>query len=437
MTYIEALSFLDSLSSFGIKPGLTRISALLEQLNNPQQDFISIHIAGTNGKGSTSAMLAEILLTSGCKTGLFTSPHLTNYTERIVVDGQNVNEEDFAAAIEETAKAVDALAETIDRPTQFEVLTAAAFLIFSRRKVEYAVVEAGLGGMLDSTNVITPIISVITNVAFDHAEYCGGTLSGIARHKAGIIKDGVPVVTAAQDMPLKIISEVAETKGADLFIKGEDFTAEFISADGETQKIAFSSNLLGMQNFVFDLALLGIHQVENSALALMTAAIMHNTDERINRFTAVEALKKVHWAGRFEHFRLSFQDIIIDGAHNTAGAQKLRQSLDLYYPGLQRVFVLGILRDKEPDAVLAALVREGDVVIATTPLSNRALSADELAAKAKKCTEYAEAVAEPKLALQRAVMIASGERLVIAAGSLYLIGNLRQIISSTMAKQRQ
>lgn len=213
MTYQEALTYLDGLNVFGIKLGLVRIARLLELLGEPQKKYRTIHVTGTNGKGSTTAMLAEILLQSGVRSGMYTSPHLVSYTERIQVAGQPISEADFAECILEVKAAVDRmLAEGEECPTQFEVLTAAAFFHFASAQVEYAVIEVGLGGLLDSTNVITPEIAVITNVTLEHADRCGGTLAGVATHKAGIIKEGVPVVTAADGETLEIIRQAAEEK---------------------------------------------------------------------------------------------------------------------------------------------------------------------------------------------------------------------------------
>ncbi len=427
MTYNEALTYLQDLTSFGVKPGLSRITALLDGLENPQQNFRAIHIAGTNGKGSVATMIAAGLTNSSCTTGLFTSPHLTDYTERMKLNGQDISRDEFAAVIADTARAAKALSPN-DPPTQFEVLTAAAFLFFSRAGAEYAVIEAGLGGLLDSTNVIAPLITVITNVTNDHAEYCGGTLAGIAEHKSGIIKEGIPVVTAAKDMPLAVIRQKADEKNADVFTLGEDFAASFVNTDGKTQSISFSSNLLGIHDLNCNLSLLGANQIDNAALALMTTAILHNMDERIIRETVTAALSTVSWPGRFERFTLASQDIIIDGAHNAAGAVSLRKNLDIYCPSPRRVFVLGILKDKEADVILGELVRTDDVVITTAPFSQRALTAQELAAKALKCTEFVEAKDDPAEALKRALTIAADELPVVCAGSLYLIGALRNII---------
>ena len=197
MTYQEALAYLEQASSFGIKPGLERITALMEALGNPQEDYKIVHVTGTNGKGSVTSYISYALFTSGLRVGRFTSPHLQSYTERIQINDGNITEEAFGKLISRVKIAVDTIISNgIEAPTQFEILTAAAFLFFKDQGVDYAVVEVGLGGLLDSTNIVTPKVSVITNVTIDHQAYCGDTVEEIARHKAGIIKPKVPVVTS-------------------------------------------------------------------------------------------------------------------------------------------------------------------------------------------------------------------------------------------------
>lgn len=329
MNYQEAISYLEGLKIFGIRLGLTRIERLLELLGRPQDRYRTVHVTGTNGKGSVSAMVEGALRRSGIHTGFYSSPHLVSYTERIRVDGQNISEQDFAAGMTVIREKIDLmLAEGAECPTQFEVLTALGFYYFAKCQVEYAVIEVGLGGTLDSTNVITPEVSVITNVTMEHADKLGGTLKSIAENKAGIIKDGVPVVTAAKGEPLSVIRAVAEEKSADIFVAGEDFSSKFISCDGCVQQLEFSSELLGIDHQPYELHLLGVHQVENSAVALMTLRLLHNIDARLTMETVTEALRLVSWPARFERLDLGQQAIVIDGAHNPAGMKALRESLD-------------------------------------------------------------------------------------------------------------
>ncbi len=427
--YQESLAYLESLNIFGIKLGLERIQKLLARLELPQERYRTIHVTGTNGKGSVSAMLAGILRHSGIHTGFYSSPHLVSYTERIRVDGQAISEQEFADCLSSIKVYIDKMiADGEECPTQFEVLTALAFFYFAIKHVEYAVIEVGLGGLLDSTNVVVPEVSVITNVTLEHADRCGGTLEGVAHHKAGIIKDDVPVVTAAQGVALDIIRQQAEEKNADIFVAGEDFSADFISYEGNFQRLEFSSGLLGAVKEPYTLHLLGKHQIENAAVAVMAAKLISNLDSRITNKTIDDALTLVSWPARFEQADYNGQKIIIDGAHNPAGMTALRESLDLYFPAPERVLLLGILKDKDIDTMLDILLRPNDTVVVTVPHSDRASDPQILAGKVAAHVQHVEAIADNNEAMNRALELANGEKLLIMAGSLYLVGGLRKLL---------
>lgn len=425
MNYQESLEYLDSLSVFGVKLGLERIRHLASLMGDPQDRYNTIHVTGTNGKGSVSMLLAEVLHRSGIHAGLYTSPHLVSYTERMQVDGQPISEDEFAACATAVKKYTDQMiAEGLEPPTQFEVLTAMAFMFFSMKQVEYAVIEVGLGGLIDSTNIITPEICVITNVTMEHADKCGGTIEGIAHHKAGIIKNGVPVVTAAAGVPLEIIEETADEKNADLFVRGRDFDCEEVTANVQAQSLCFHSELLGVKSEKYKLKLLGEYQVENSALAVMTAHILHQSEPRITSETIARAMELAEWHGRFERMNIGGQQIVIDGAHNPAGMRVLRNSLDRYFPVEERVLLLGILRDKDVDAMLHLLVRANDTVIVTSPDSDRAKDPEKLAKMIH--AQHVEVVRGRGEALKRALELADESRLLCVTGSLYLVGTIRQ-----------
>ena len=373
-------------------------------------------------------MTAAILTKSGLKTGLYPSPHLTAYTERFVIGGECASEADFAAAVSAAAAAAQQmLAEGLEQPTEFEVLTAAAFVYFAEKAVDYAVIEVGLGGLLDSTNVIMPEVSVITNVALEHADRCGGTLAGVARHKAGIIKAGVPVVTAAAGMPLDVLRQKAEEEASDIFVLGEDFcVAPPKKADVSKIEIEFSSELLGIRAARYALALGGAYQRKNAALAVMAAALLAAAHPSITQAAIAAALQEVKWPGRFERFTLAGTTVVVDGAHNPAGAAALRESLDACFPDEARVFLLGILADKDCAAMLRTLLRAGDRVVITRPFSERAGDPEDLARLAREITGEVEVVRAADEALTRALAWATEERILCAAGSLYLIGELRR-----------
>ncbi len=422
MTYDETLEYFATLGKFGINPGLARIERLLDLMGHPERRYRTIHVTGTNGKGSTAAMLTAVLGAAGIRAGLYTSPHLEDYTERFVVAGEPVGRAALAAAIAHTRGFVDAMtAEGREHPTEFEVLTAAAFHLFAQAKVEYAVIEVGLGGLLDSTNVITPAVAVITNVTLEHTDRCGATVAAIAAHKAGIIKAGVPAVTAARGEALDVIRREAGAKGAPLYVLGRDFYAEAAGHDGLRQQLAFVSRRHGDLGR-FSLSLLGRHQVENAAAAIMAALVLAEEEKRLSPSVIGNGLAAARWPGRFEVLP-GRPTLVIDGAHNPAGAAVLRATLDEVFPGRPVVFVLGILADKDVAGVRDALVRAGDSVVAVRPQSERA--ADPGLVLSGLDAARAETAATVAAGIDRAVAVAGPDGLVCVAGSLYLVGPAR------------
>ncbi len=424
MTYEQTLAYLENLSKFGINLGMARIERLLELMQQPQRRFKTIHVTGTNGKGSTTAMLSAILTASGIKTGMYTSPHLVDYPERMMINGQEISKEEFAQAIHYTSQFVEQmLAAGFEQPTEFEVITAAAFYYFAAMGVEYAVIEVGLGGLLDSTNVIVPEIAVITNVTLEHTDRCGATIAEITRHKAGIIKDSVPVVTAAQGEALALIRQTAAGKNAAVYSKGKDFTGQFKGLAHGKQQVCIDAGALG--RIETDLSLIGCHQLENSAVAVTAALILGKTDDRITAGTIQQALAKVRWPGRFEIIA-GEPVIVIDGAHNPDGARVLRQNLDQVFPGRPITFALGILRDKDVTGIIRELIRTVDTVVTVQPLSYRAATPEEIAREIE--ARHVEAAAAIDSGIERAKDLAGPQGVVCVAGSLYLIGEARQVI---------
>ena len=387
-TYNDALKYLDWLCVFGVKERLERIKALTAALGEPQNFYRTIHVAGTNGKGSVCAMLAEIFKAQGLRVGLFTSPHLESYCERIKINGENISESDFAEMIFRV-KACNVEA------THFEVLTAAAFEYFRARAVDLAVIEVGLGGTLDSTNIITPELSIITNVALDH-ENILGDLESIARNKSGIIKAKVPVVTGATGKPLEIIRAVAKEKNSPLYEVTTPANVE-LNLRGEYQKI-------------------------NAAIAIKAAEVLGIDAEKI-----CAALKRVEWAGRFEVIENSSGVFVIDGAHNPHGALALRESLDKNFPLGKRLWVFGALRDKNFDEMIKILFRAEDYVIVTPPDSERAASTEILCETLRKYHIPCAAVENNFEAIEQLKNLAGDVKII--AGSLYLIGKVRKLIN--------
>lgn len=426
MTYEQSLEYLANLCKFGINLGMERIERLLDLMQHPERRFKTVHVTGTNGKGSTTAMLTAILDASGIKTGMYTSPHLAEYTERMIINGKEITKSAFAEALHYTSKFVDQMvAEGMEHPTEFEVLTAAAFYYFAAAGVEYAVIEVGLGGLLDSTNVIVPEIAVITNVTLEHTDRCGATVLEIARHKAGIIKQGVPVVTAAKGEALDYIRDTAQAKAAELYVFEQDFSGKLAGVEGYRQKVAIETRDYGNPG-LFSMKLLGHHQIENSAVAVMTALVLGRSDKRITLAAIQEGLARVTWPGRFEVVE-GQPVIVIDGAHNPDGARVLQRNLDEFFSDKDITFLLGILRDKDVTGIITGLIRPENNVVVVAPMSDRAgepaLIAQEI--KTAKHVEIAESIEQ---GLERAKTLAGSTGIVCVAGSLYLIGTARQII---------
>ncbi|MBR1760136.1 MAG: bifunctional folylpolyglutamate synthase/dihydrofolate synthase [Schwartzia sp.] len=425
MTYQQALEYLASLNTFGMRLGLSRVRRLAELLGNPQESYRTIHVTGTNGKGSVSALTAAALSASGLRTGLFTSPHLVYYNERMRVDGADISDVDFARMLSRTREAAEQMKRGGEEgPTQFEVLTAAAFLYFAEKKVDYAVIEVGLGGLLDSTNIITPVVSAITNVTLEHADVCGGTLEGVAKHKAGVIKEGIPVVTAAQGMPLDVIRRTAAEKCAPIYAIGQDFFAKRLSDTCGGQIISIDVPACSLSDWRYELSLDAPYQTENSAVAAALLVVLAQKDARVSMGAARGTFARATWPGRYERMDIGEQKIVVDGAHNPAGAKALREALNATFAAEPRVFLLGILHDKAIDEMLDTLLRPEDIVVVTQPDSARAEAAERLAASARKRARRVETEPDRGRALARALSMAKGS-VLCCTGSLYLIGELR------------
>ena len=426
MDYAASLEYLDSLGKFGIKLGMERIEGLLKELGNPEQKLKTVHVTGTNGKGSVTSMITDILLASRVTAGKFTSPHLVKYNERISVNDRDISDDDFAAVLTRVKEAADSIVKkgVCEQPTQFEILTAMAFLYFFERKVDYAVIEVGMGGLWDSTNVITPLVSVITNVAMDHSERLGATIEHIAMQKAGIIKDNVPVVTAASsDEALGPITAVSLFKQAKLYVYGRAFWGTPVNGSMRGQVFTLHAGEFYKSDYTIKLP--GEHQVVNTALAIVAAKLVSKQDDRINELSLHIGVANTVWPGRMELVERD-PDVILDGAHNPAGARVLRNALDKYYPGDKRCFVLGMMADKDMRAVIDILIRPMDkVFVVKADEGTRAAQAEALAAlvgnNALACTNIVSAYAYAKAE-------AGKNGVVIVCGSLYLVGNFKRLV---------
>ncbi|HXE79901.1 MAG TPA: folylpolyglutamate synthase/dihydrofolate synthase family protein [Vicinamibacterales bacterium] len=420
--------YLASLEQFGIKLGLTTITALCERLGRPDRAFPSLLIAGTNGKGSTAAFVDEALRAAGYRTGRYTSPHLIRLEERFHVDGRPVDAASLDGALEEVRAAAEQLrAEgTIETyPTYFEAVTGAAFSLFARARVDAAVLEVGLGGRYDATNVVTPLAAAITSIAYDHERYLGSTLAAIAGEKAGIIKPGVPTVIGR--LPPDARSVVAETcarQHAPLIDAWEDVTAEPSGGNHEVVRLQTPSFNYGEVR----LALRGRHQIDNAVVAVRLLEIVRVNGRAVPPEAIRTGLERAIWPGRLDLRRLADgRRVLIDGAHNPDGARAFAAYVSQSYGGTAPV-VFGAMRDKDLRGMMAALAPVSRPLVLTTAPGVRAASVDMLLAAAREAG--VEAVGEPDLtrALERAWSAAPD---IAVAGSLYLAGAILEWLERT------
>lgn len=421
-SYTRAIDYLYNLKWHGIKLGLDNIRRLMAALGEPHTRFRSVHVAGTNGKGSTAAAIAMVLQAAGHRTGLYTSPHLIDFTERIRVDGTPVSPEQVARLTERVRAAAGELPVTF-----FEFTTAMAFLHFADLSVDWVAAEVGMGGRYDATNVLTPLVSVITNVDFDHQAYLGNTLEQIAFEKAGIVKPGVPVVTAT-DRPeaLEVVRTVCREQGAPLYRVGAEIRVEGPSP----QRFRYR----GLRGSYADLnfALLGRHQLSNAACALAALELLETHGVPIGEAAVRRGLSTVRWEGRMEMIRPSPAGaaVLLDGAHNPAGARVLRTFLEESRPArpARLILVLGILRDKDIDRILAELVPLADEVVLTRPGYDRAETTADLK---RRVDSFAvrSTVREPvEEAVRYAQSVAAAGDLICVAGSLFTMGEARSYL---------
>lgn len=421
---------------FGMVLGLDRMEELLRRLGNPQDDLKVIHVAGTNGKGSVSKYLEEGLSACGYKMGLYTSPYIETFNERIRYDGADISDEDLEYYGQKVVSAAEAMvADGLDSPTEFEVVTAIAFLYFAGRQADITILEVGLGGIGDSTNVVkSPLASVITSISYDHMAQLGSSLAEIAVNKAGIIKTGCPVIAnVPQRDAAKIIARKAYAMGSRLY----DISGIRAAVSDETpfsQKV--SMELYEKSYSDVEISMVGRHQAENLKTALATLEILRRSGAvKLDREALYEGLKRARQPGRFE---VISEDplVIIDGAHNEAGAQALQETMAQHFAGKKILLVAGILADKEIDSIVKFLTKITDHIIVTEPDNPRKLAAEKLAEHVADFGVAAEAVSDVEAAVHRAKKLADGYDVILFAGSLYLIGDVRRLWRNERGEER-
>ncbi len=446
--YQAALDYLYSFVDYSLtrnlryspeKFDLARMDALMARLGHPERQYAVIHVAGTKGKGSVSVMCSGALHAQGYRTGFYTSPHLHEYIERIQVDDQPISKAELVELVDEIKPHVAA----IERLTTFEITTALAFLYFARREATAAVIEVGLGGRLDATNVVSPLVSVITSLSMDHMNVLGNTLALIAGEKAGIIKPGRPVVLSPQkDEARLVVERIAAERGSRLVEVGRDthFAPMSHSLDGqslmvwnETEQALIDEYLeadhpTGWQPVQLRIPLLGYHQVENAATAYETLQVARNEGLNISEESIASGLAGVCWPGRFVILQKK-PVILIDSSHNRDSAQKLRLAIDDYLPGRPVVLLFGASEDKDIYGMFAELMPRVKQVIATQSIHPRAMEANKLVELAHQFGVRAQAVLPLEKALETAVALAGEETIVVAAGSLFIAAAVREVWS--------
>lgn len=443
MTYNEALEYLYSFIDYSIKRRyryspdvfeLDRVRDLLSRLGNPHQQYRSVHVAGTKGKGSTSAMIAAALSAAGYRTGLYSSPHLMHFTERMRINGQDISQDDFARVVFE----IKPFVAEVEGLTTYEIATAAMFLHFAQQQVDFAVVEVGLGGRLDATNVLQPEVNVITSLSYDHMHLLGNSLSDIAREKAGIIKPGIPVVLAPQQHEAeRTVAGVARAQGSEIIRLSQDwhFSTGTQDLNGQTLYVWSEAERPLMKLHIdsgggeewmpprYEIPLLGYHQVINCAVARVTLAVLQRKFPDITEDAIRTGFKQVRWPGRFDVLNTD-PIIIVDSAHNRDSALRLRIALDDYFPSQNVILLFGASADKDIHGMYTDLLPRISRLIATRADHPRAADPADLARMARSFGVHAEELACVDLAMDRALEMVRPDEIILVAGSIFIAGEV-------------
>lgn len=431
MNYEEALSYINDKDKYGSRLGLSSITRLMELLGNPQKDLKYIHVAGTNGKGSTSSFLANCLKGAGYKVGLFTSPYLERFNERIQINGEDIADGDLGSITEQVKDKADQMVEEkMEHPTTFEIVTAIAFMYYYQENVDYVVLEVGLGGRYDSTNVIeTSIASVITTLDYDHTDILGDTLTKIAYEKAGIIKENNIVVSYPQEQEaLEVLIDVSGEKNSELNLMAvENINVKSETEFGSIFDFRYGDRLL--ENI--ETSMVGHYQVYNASLAIYTILILREkglidiTDDQIH-----EGIKSAMWKGRLEVLKRN-PTFLIDGAHNIQGITNLAKALKMFkYKRL--ILGVSILKDKDHKQMVELLGPLADIAVATEVKMPRKLDAEILAEELKEYVPEVHVEKEIKDSVQKAIELANENDLIVFGGSLYMIGEVRTIVKNLL-----
>ena len=417
MTYQNSIAYLYGLQKFGIKFGLRKVSKLLARLGNPQEGLPCIHIAGTNGKGSTAAFISSIVSKAGYRVGLYTSPHLISFTERIKINNREISKSDVIRL----TSLLKNKSNDKDNITYFEIVTAMALLYFKEKKVDLSILEVGMGGRLDATNIVTPLLSVITNISKEHEFYLGNSLLKIANEKAGIIKKNSVLITGAtQPKVLSLFKKRCRTKKTRYYQFGKDISYKLANHN--------CFHYYGLQNSLegLNVGLLGEHQIKNAAMALASVEILRGKRYHIEDSAIYHGLNNVYWPGRLEVLKKS-PIVVIDGAHNPAAMKNLKRVLFTEFNFRKLILVMGIMEDKDIRSMFKQIVPVAHKVILCEPNMDRAASTKIIAKRLQEWNVKYHQIKDVKEAVIYALSMAHPKDLICITGSLFTIGEARRI----------
>lgn len=427
MNMQECIHYLEKEVGFASRPGLERIRLLCDKLGNPEKKLSVIHIAGTNGKGSAAAMLSSILTAAGCRTGMYTSPHLERYNERFQIDGAEISDGDFCREISLAKQACAALAEEgREAPTLFEIITGAAFHYFAAQGVDVLILETGLGGRFDATNIVEkPLLSLIMSISIDHTDFLGNSLEGIAKEKAGIVKKNCPVVLYSQEeIVYNVVREAASSQGAPFFCP-DDAEVTVSAQDLGGTVFSVKSALAAYQNI--RLPLLGNYQIANCVTVLAACTVLRQQGLFLPEEAVRKGIANVRWAGRMEICGKN-PLVLLDGAHNADGILQLAGSLSAYFQEKKVTLILGVLGDKEYRKMAEEILPFARTVILTEPESHRKLDVLTLSRSIAGFSGEVFLEKDLETAYQKALAVTPEDGVVLACGSLYMVGALRSCI---------
>ena len=427
MNYQEALAYLDGISAFGSSYGLKTTAELMRRLGNIQDNMRFVHIAGTNGKGSVVSYTANVLEYCGYTVGTFTSPALVSFRERIQVNGEYISKEDTAHHLSRLKIIAEEMQKDgFQHPTYFELSLALALLYYAQKKCQIVILEVGLGGRLDATNIVNPLICGIVSISLDHTQLLGDTLAAIAQEKGGIIKENVPLICAPQAAEAAaVLQNICLEKHAPFtMIRRENIQLHEASRRGQIFSCKSRDNYFPQ----LKINLLGAHQLDNAAVALEILLNLRSFGFVIGHYDIYRGFANTRWAGRFELIGEK-PDFIIDGAHNPDAALRLKKALEEYYPHVRKIFVLSILADKDYEEILRLCAPLAEVILATTTDNPRALSTEDLTASVKKYNKNVIPCADLAQAVAKAQELARKEDLIVAFGSLTHLGEVRHLLT--------